>query len=243
MMSRLLDPVFLSLLALAIGLVAWTRVRPRRVMLRWKIAAWGGFGLLFLASSPWCSNLLVHSLQPAPTDLAAVLAGTSVEDRALVVLAGGSRNEYDYVPPIERLDDATIARLLGGGRVYREAGGFSVVVVTGTGLPYVQAMADFLVLVGVPRERIALETQATDTLTNATYTAAILEPRKVRRIVLVTSALHMRRSVAAFARAGLEVVPAPVDYMGAEGWRLLPSSPTLHRSARAIHEVLGRLDR
>lgn len=242
MISRLLDPAFLGLLLVLAGLIGWSRVRPRKALWRWKLAAWSGFALLWLAASPWFSNALCRVLEPLPTDLSASLAGIDPRDRALVVLAGGSRNLYDFVPAVERLDGATQARLLGGARIYRDHGPFGLVIVTGTGEPYVSSMADYLVLQGVPTDKIALETQATDTETNATFSARILQKQGSKKVVLVTSALHIPRSVSAFQRAGIEVLPAPVDFQGGRGWRLIPSSSALFRTSRALHEVLGRFE-
>lgn len=242
MISRLLDPMFLGLALCFAGLAGWTRLEPRRAMLRWKIVAWSGFVFLWLSASPWFANTLVRALQPMPTDLRPLLANTPPEHRAMVVLAGGSRNEYEFVPPVERLDDATQGRLLGAARFYRDLGGFGQVIVTGTGTPYAQSMADYLALQGVPRDRIALEIAATDTQTNATGSATILAKGRASKVVLVTSALHMPRSIAAFKDAGIEVIPAPVDYIGGDGWRLLPSSSAMQRTSRALHEIIGRLE-
>jgi uncharacterized SAM-binding protein YcdF (DUF218 family) len=242
MISRLLDPAFLGLLLVLAGLLGWTRVRPRKALWGWKVAAWSGFALLWLAASPWFSNVLCRLLEPMPVDLSASLAGIEARDRALVVLAGGSRNLYEFVPSIERLDDTTQGRLLGGARIYRDHGPFGLVIVTGTGEPYVTSMADYLVLLGVPRDKIALETQATDTETNATFSAQILQKHGSKKVVLVTSALHIPRSVSAFQRAGIDVLPAPVDFRGGHGWRLIPSSSALFRTSRASHELLGRFE-
>lgn len=240
MVNRMLDPALLGLLLILVGLVGSARNQPRRSLPWWKIAAWSGFIFLWLCASPWFSNTLMRVLQPLPTDLTVALAGTDPSERALVVLAQGSRNWYDFVPPVERLDDTTLARLLGGARIYREQGGFGLVIVTGPGRSFVESMADYLVWLGVPRDRIALESEATDTSTNAIYSAEILKKYAVQKTVLVTSALHIPRATRAFERVGLEVVAAPVDYMP-QGWPLLPSSAAMHRTSKALHEMLGQL--
>jgi uncharacterized SAM-binding protein YcdF (DUF218 family) len=53
----------------------------------------------------------------------------------------------------------------------------------------------------------------------------------------------MRRGVAEFEAAGIQVVPAPVSYAQAEPERSfpehLPSATALRNSAFAIHELLG----
>jgi uncharacterized SAM-binding protein YcdF (DUF218 family) len=90
-----------------------------------------------------------------------------------------------------------------------------------------------------------LEGSSTTTTENAADTARLLLPRGVRRILLVTSALHMRRARGLFERAGFEVVPAPTDIEVARRpfeWRdLVPDAEALDGSARAMKEVVGRL--
>jgi uncharacterized SAM-binding protein YcdF (DUF218 family) len=98
---------------------------------------------------------------------------------------------------------------------------------------------------GVPREKILLETESTDTKENALFSAQRLRELQPTRVVVVTSALHMPRAVRWFARAGLQVIPAPVklDPPPPEGVRgLIPSSPALFRSDRVLHELFGRLE-
>jgi len=62
-------------------------------------------------------------------------------------------------------------------------------------------------------------------------------------VVLVTSASHMRRSVYFFERAGLDVIPAPADFLAASrhysAWHLFPSADALRRTRRAWYEYLG----
>ena len=77
-----------------------------------------------------------------------------------------------------------------------------------------------------------------------------LLPGGQSRVLLVTSAFHMRRSQRLFERQGLQVLPFPVDFQ-AHGlwagplWRdpsyWLPSARGLNDSARALRELLGRL--
>ncbi|MCC5858716.1 MAG: YdcF family protein [Ectothiorhodospiraceae bacterium] len=241
MIPRLLDPVFIGLVALLVGLAAVTLSTPGR---RWRaplLLAWLGFAWLWLAASPWFSNPLIRMMQPPPTDVAAAVAATPPERRAMVILAQTYKAEQPFVPPMERLDGTTRARLLGGARIFREAEGFGLVIVTGPGETFVEAMADYLELLGLPRERIALEPDAVNTRTNAIESAAIIRQHGMDQVVLVTSALHIPRAVAAFSAADLAVVPAPVDYLDDRSWRLLPSSRQLYRSFKLSHEVFGRV--
>lgn len=240
-LSDLLDPLVLGLVALLVGMVLWHRATPSGTLRRVRGLVWAGWLWLALASSPQVSNRIARAWQPPPADLGPLLDGTTPEQRALVILSAGMRTEEPFVPPVERLDGETQGRLIGGARIFAQYG-FGIVVITGTGQGFVDSMAQLLVQLGVPADKIAKETRATDTRENALFSAPILAPLHPKRIVLVTSALHMRRSVKHFRNAGMDVVAAPVDYQGGPTWRLLPSSASLGRTSAVLHEVLGMLE-
>ena len=70
------------------------------------------------------------------------------------------------------------------------------------------------------------------------------------RILLVTSAFHMRRAQRLFERQGLKVFPFPVDFQARGQWvgplwrdptQWLPSARALDDSSRALRELIGRL--
>jgi uncharacterized SAM-binding protein YcdF (DUF218 family) len=142
--------------------------------------------------------------------------------------------------------------VLHAARLYR-AGKAPLVVASGGNPPHLGAeasesedMADLLVEWGVPREAIVTEGASLDTRENAVGTARLLTARGLRRILLVTSALHMTRAAAAFRAAGLEVLPAPTDYQAVDAREVtwldwLPDAGALARSSRALHEHLGRV--
>lgn len=89
-----------------------------------------------------------------------------------------------------------------------------------------------------------LETHSRTTRENATDTAALLRSLGLKRVLLVTSAVHMRRSRAEFRHAGIEPIPAPARSSGAHvpaglGW--LPSAGALLRSHAALYEIAGEI--
>ena len=61
-----------------------------------------------------------------------------------------------------------------------------------------------------------METGSINTRENALDSYGLLAPRGIRRIILVTSALHMPRAAVAFRKAGFDVIPAPADFV--TGW-------------------------
>jgi uncharacterized SAM-binding protein YcdF (DUF218 family) len=202
---------------------------------------------LWALSTPRIADALVAGLErtylPArPADLPQADA---------IVLLGGALGAP--LPPRLAPDLSEGAdRVLHAARLFR-AGRAPLLVASGGNPPHLGAeapegadMADLLVEWGVPREAIVTEGASLDTHENAVETARLLETRGARRILLVTSALHMPRAAAAFRQTGLEVVPAPTDYQAVDAreatlldW--LPDADALERSRNALKEHLGRL--
>ncbi len=60
------------------------------------------------------------------------------------------------------------------------------------------------------------EGRSRTTWENARFSAEMLREAGIRRVILVTSAIHMPRSIWSFEKAGLEVVPAPSGYIGTD---------------------------
>jgi uncharacterized SAM-binding protein YcdF (DUF218 family) len=78
--------------------------------------------------------------------------------------------------------------------------------------------APLLAALGLPAERLLLETKSRDTDENARFSRELAKPRPGETWVLVTSAAHMPRAYGVFTRLGWRVVPYPVDYRcGGEG--------------------------
>ena len=73
----------------------------------------------------------------------------------------------------------------------------------------------------------------------------ILEERGLPAdVILVTSAMHMRRAAAVFEKQGFRVHPAPTDFAAStEGaWSVMsffPSAHHLYLTTRAVHEYFG----
>lgn len=75
-----------------------------------------------------------------------------------------------------------------------------------------------LTQMGVPQTAVDGEPCSSTTEENAQYTASILQPQGVNRIILVTDGPHMLRSLLTFRSLGFEVVPhttpLPKDVLG-----------------------------
>jgi uncharacterized SAM-binding protein YcdF (DUF218 family) len=93
---------------------------------------------------------------------------------------------------------------------------------------------------GVGNDRIFVEDESRNTWENALYVGRLYRPD---RVVLVTSAYHMRRSIYCFKRNGIRCIPAPTDYKSSRSrynYRsYLPRMVALEGSHLAMKEWLG----
>jgi uncharacterized SAM-binding protein YcdF (DUF218 family) len=103
-----------------------------------------------------------------------------------------------------------------------------------------EAMRTLLVDFGVPASAIILEARSRTTKQNAQFSAEILRARKLQSVLLVTSALHMRRALNDFEATGVQAIPVAADHsqptgFGVERW--FPSAGALDVSGQAMKEV------
>ena len=109
---------------------------------------------------------------------------------------------------------------------------------------------------GIPAAAMASTPPVVNTAEEAIAIRRLLGPTSFEptsispRILLVTSAFHMRRAQRLFERQGLKVLPFPVDFQARGGWagpswrdptQWLPSAEALDDSSRALRELMGRL--
>ena len=119
--------------------------------------------------------------------------------------------------------------------------------------PEANTMADLLANMGVPRDALILETRSRNTYENAVEVKQMLTALDAARVGLVTSAMHMPRSVAIFAKQGIDVVPLPTDYrvtyadwnyytqanLAVQFYNLAPTAGNLDKLSDALKEYLG----
>jgi uncharacterized SAM-binding protein YcdF (DUF218 family) len=108
-------------------------------------------------------------------------------------------------------------------------------------------------MMGVPAAAVWLEPDSRNTYENGVLTKALLDEKGISEIVLVTSAVHMPRSVAIFEKLGFTVLPAPTDYQTTELDRsyfqapdpltyvlyLLPDSDNMWLTSWVLKEYFG----
>ena len=103
---------------------------------------------------------------------------------------------------------------------------------------------DQLVRIGIPSERIVVESDSQTTHEEAVLVAPMLKSLGAERVVLVTSDIHMLRSLGAFRAYGVDAVPAiaPATSAGEPlRARIVPSESGLGRARAVAHEVFGMI--
>jgi uncharacterized SAM-binding protein YcdF (DUF218 family) len=218
-------PLLLALLGLA--LLKW---RPRLA----RICLATGVVSLWLLSMPIVSDALTRIVELYPP-LDLHLAGNA---QAIVILGGGGQRVMapEYAGPAA--EPYMLERLSYGAYLAKKTG--LPILVTGFSAE-ARAMRDTLERnFGVQTRWV--DDHAYDTFQNARNSARILSADGVRRIVLVTRATHMRRSVQEFADAGFDVVPAPAGMLARRDFgvlSLIPNPDALQRSQMAVYELIG----
>lgn len=237
LLTLLIYPLSSSLLLLALGLVFLTLRQARLGHTLIVLAtAW-----LWLCCTATFADFLMGKLESGipPRAMSAI-----EPERAIVLLGGAMRGDTHMGTFADLIEQAD--RLVYAVALYK-AGKAPVLLLTGGtlvgGRTEAEQMRDLLLVMGVPEQHMLLETGSRDTHDNAVFSARMLKERGIDRILLVTSAFHMRRAAALFEAQGLEVVPAPTDYQRlvsdsvVPGW--LPMVSNLSRTTHALHELIG----
>lgn len=207
------------------------------------------------------SAVLTLLLYFSSTLLGAKLLGQLLENRysqqepaaaqVIIVLGGGSVGSVPDGAERGGLMSAGAARLLTAARLAKQ---HSLPVLISGGQVFSDGASEALVAerillqLGLPQEQIIVETQARTTQENAAYTAALCRERGYHNVLLLTSALHMPRSMQFFERylggQGIKVAAYPCDYtLNPQGkfnprW-LVPQLQAFDVTCMALHEYVG----
>ena len=205
---------------------------------------------IWLFSTPWVARTLAMSLEQRYPPLS---VESSPEADLVLVLGGALLAAQPPALPQINLGSAA-DRVWHAGALYRAGKARWVLLSAGNqpGFEQVQSeaegMREILLAMGVPDSAMRMETRSQTTRENALYSREIVRQLGVRRVLLVTSALHMPRALAVFRSAfqdeGVTLIPSSTDAEAIGGdanglWRWLPQANSLAWSTRAIKEYLG----
>ena len=242
----LASPFFIGLAVAAAALIVarppeGAKARGRRIV---RAAGLAALGMMAFFSLPVVARALTRAWEVPLGDSRALAAAGPFD--AIVVLGGcvDVRNSSG-----EHLElNAAAERTTGAALLYHAGIAPRVLATSGSGVlsypedkeaPLLAAMLERL---GVPAVAIMQEDESRNTFENAVFSRKPLEEVGAARIVLVTSAWHMRRSAAIFKKAGYDFLPYAVDTR-AEHFGFpadyLPDASALDASTRIVREAIG----
>lgn len=221
----------------------------RRQVRRSGLCLAGALGILLICGNGWVVGTMVRSLEAANPP-----ASPSAKADAIIILSGGTLPRV-YPRTTVEISDAG-DRVLYGAELFRQQRAARVIVTgdVGTGglapRPAADDMTDLLNRLGVPSSAIVAERQALNTHEHAVNLCPMLTQQQIRRVLLVTSAVHMRRSLGVFRHScsAIEYIPAPTDFRAVDEipgpWyrqvaRVIPTPRALEDFSDAAHEYLG----
>jgi uncharacterized SAM-binding protein YcdF (DUF218 family) len=231
-----LKPSSLIGLAFLAGLIQLMRHRFHSGR-RWVAAAFAA--LVIFGLSP-VTDLLGSALEHRFTRPDLSQPGSRID--GMIVLGGAEDGRINNMRELmslneagERLTEAVaLSRQFPQSRVVFTGGSHTVMVAKP---PEGQQAYRFLTALGVDPTRQVIEDQSRNTYENAVFTKAMVKMQPGERWLLITSAWHMPRSMGIFRKAGVEVIPWPVDYRTPEGSGLLMPQSSFAQGLQRIDTV------
>ncbi|HEU0225964.1 MAG TPA: ElyC/SanA/YdcF family protein [Steroidobacteraceae bacterium] len=194
----------------------------------------GSGAVLFVFSFGPVATLLLSPLEyayPAMTD-----PERHGRVRTIVLLTAYASDD-PHMPLSSRMNASSAFRVLEAASLARRCPECRIIV-SGNAIA-ADAMIAQLEAMGIAGSRLSRETASQNTAASAENLAPIIGSEE---IFLVTSAGHMRRSLAVFARHGLRAIPVPADHqlpssVARAEWTVSPFN--LNASDLALHEYAG----
>jgi uncharacterized SAM-binding protein YcdF (DUF218 family) len=248
-LSKLL-PLFLYPLGLAslvlVGALITVWKRPQLSAFLIAVA----LALILVPGNGWIAGRMVQSLEwqnLPPQELPTA--------DAIVVLGGATRPQKYPRPWVDLMEEGD--RIIHGVRLFQQKKA-PLLILSGGRVDWKQNrasesadMAEIAQAMGVPSSAILQDPTSLNTYENAVNVKKILQQRGINQVLLVTSALHMPRSIAIFKKQGINAIPAPTDFLisseelqpidtlQVKVLNLFPDAMALHRFARCMKEYIG----
>ena len=226
--------------------------KRRRRRRKWGIAGitvtWISLILLYLLGLGPVSKMFVRPLEekyaifdPESPDIVA-------NPPEFIVVLGGSYNRTTGYPITSRMGKSSTARLIEGLRIHRALEGSRLVFTGGDQVEgedqrstSADGMAEMARMMGLDDSAFLVERDSRDTKDHPIKIQPLIGDD--RRVIVVTSAVHLPRAMALFENAGYTPIPAPAGVTpSSPSWEfgdLLPSAGSYTRLDSAIHEYAG----
>ncbi|MCK6617449.1 MAG: YdcF family protein [Cyclobacteriaceae bacterium] len=204
-LGYLVMPLVLISLLLLISALLKTQQWRKRLF-------WTAFGLLYLFSNEFIANEIMLRWEVPPTPYAEIANPFSYG----IILTGVTRNDASLTDRVFFEHGAD--RVVHAVDLYKRGMLKKIIVSGGTGRLFTKSRKEAdeigkaLVLMGVPADSLVIENESRNTYESAVHVKRMLPADTTEGIVLITSGFHMRRSLACFRKAGLNVTPFSTDF-------------------------------
>jgi uncharacterized SAM-binding protein YcdF (DUF218 family) len=231
----LISPLPLLILAL-LGIVTWYHRKWARPTLLVVLVC------LYALSIPFTADHLMHWLEVPRVSRHALQPHYDV----VIVLSGMVNLQLSQEGHLEFTE--AVDRILAGLALVKQGIGNVLLISGGSGNLFdqshseAQLLRDFALQLGLTTEQVLIEPNSRNTYENALFSTRLLRAHDYQRVLLITSAAHMRRAVAAFHKQGIFPDTYPVDFEGTDAitpFSFMPSAGSLFRTKDAIHELVG----
>ena len=205
---------------------------------------------LFLFSTWFGEYILLRPLEDDYISFPAMSFDNSEFSKPIIVVLGGGLVENSLAESTggTEIGEITLSRIYGAYRIYKIlecplwVSGGNVPGYSGD-KPATDIMEQVLIELGVPLLVVYKESQSRTTLENAEFTLDELKQKGYQEIILVTSAVHMRRSVQVFENDVIRIIPAPVNYLFENSkpgiLKIISNRFSWDYNLRALHEWVG----
>lgn len=200
-----------------------------------------------ILSSPAGAGMLARTLTGRYQPIASVEQARGA--RTVVVLGAGSRNLRAAGRQLSSVSGEAGLRVIEAARLFELLGGPLVIASGGVteradgAAPESVALRRALIELGVPDDRIVLESESKNTRDEAVVIKRMLAERGITEFVLIASPLHMRRSMLTFEQQGMHPIASPAPLVPDRSPRpnpFLPSDLWLQVGDSSLYEWLAR---
>ncbi len=239
--SPFFQPLSIVLLLLVSGLMLLWMTKKKNLG---KIFITMGTIMLLLASYGFLADQLVVSLENRYPPLLDIKNIRNSKDIKWIVVLGGGAIPDPRLPLSSQLGPDSLSRLLEGVRLHRQLPGSRLILSGGAIFkesPESETLAKTAILMGASESDMVKENKSMDTADQSKLISSIVGRN---RFILVTSAIHMPRSIALFRKLGMDPIAAPTNYLVVKQSHtnpqdFFPATHSLRKIEAAIHEYLG----
>lgn len=192
---------------------------------------------IFLISYLPFSNML---LKPLENEYKAYL-DINPNIKYLMVLGHGHVTNNE-ISPHSQLSGSALMRLTEGIRIFKKLNNAKLILSGYAGdddiTPHAIISKNVAISMGVDENSIITFEKAKDTKEESLFAKELVKDEK---LILVTSAFHMKRAVKLFKEENIDLIPAPTDFLAKEKNDYLrePNSKELRKTELAFHEYIG----